>query len=74
MMNTYRITVMVTTDVQGEDEASAVNNAVQRLRSLVGDDPHSITGSDGRKCWVTGIAQDTRGYLVFKQEDLAHSS
>lgn len=73
-MSTYRITVMVTTDVDGEYDTDAMNNAVERIRSLVGDDPHSVTGSDGRKCWVTGIAQDTRGYLVFKQEEPAHSN
>jgi hypothetical protein len=71
-MSTYRITVMVTTDVEGEYDTDAMNTAVERIRSLVGDDPHSITGSDERKCWVTGIAQDERGYLVFKQEELAH--
>lgn len=65
---------MVTTDVDGEYDTDAMNNAVERIRSLVGDDPHSVTGSDGRKCWVTGIAQDTRGYLVFKQEEPAHSN
>ena len=68
MSNTYRVTVMVTTDVESDSEADAMQEAVNKVRVLVKDDPNSVTGSENRQCWITGIASDQeRGYWVFKQ-------
>lgn len=58
-MSTYRVTVMVTTDVDGEYDTDAMTNAIQKIRAIVGEE---------QECWVTGIASDCDGgYLTFKQ-------
>ena len=68
MSNTYRVTVMVTTDVESESEADAMQEAVSKVRILVKDDTNETIGSPERPCWITGIASDQeRGYWVFKQ-------
>lgn len=69
-MATYRVTVMVTTDVGADSDGEAMSNAIDKVRALVGDDPNSRTGSEDRDCWIVGIAQDAEdGYFVFKQEE-----
>jgi hypothetical protein len=70
MSNTYRVTVMVTTDIESDSEADAMSSAIDKIRALVGDDPHSITGSKNRNCWVTGIASDSdHEYMAYKLEN-----
>jgi len=59
---TYRVTVMVTTDVETDDEKDAFTMAISKVRSAVGDDQD---GADD--LWVTGIAQDDNGYMVYLQ-------
>jgi hypothetical protein len=67
-MDKYRVTVMVTTDVESDSEADAIQDAANKVRVLVKDDPSKIVGSPERQCWITGIASDQeRGYWVFKQ-------
>ena len=66
-MATYRVTCMVTTEVEGEDTSQATENALNKIRNLVGDNPNAPTGSERREAWVTGIAQDGNGYLIFEQ-------
>ena len=69
MSNTYRVTVMVTTDIESDSEAGAMQEAVNKVRVLVGDNPHSVTGSKNRQCWVTGIASNSdHEYMVYKLE------
>ena len=59
---TYRVTVMVTTDVETDDEKDAFTMAISKVREAVGDDQD---GADD--LWVTGIAQDDNGYMVYLQ-------
>ena len=59
---TYRVTVMVTTDVETNDEKDAFSMAISKVREAVGDDQD---GAD--EMWVTGVAQDDNGYLCFLQ-------
>jgi hypothetical protein len=67
--NTYRVTVTVTTDIQATTEQEAMSSAIDKIRALVGDDPHSVTGSENRNCWVTGIASDSdHEYMAYKLE------
>lgn len=59
---TYRVTVMVTTDVETNDEEEAFTMAISKVREAIGDDQD---GADD--LWVTGIAQDDNGYMVYLQ-------
>ena len=59
---TYRVTVMVTTDVETDDEKDAFTMAISKVREAVGGDQD---GADD--LWVTGIAQDDNGYMVYLQ-------
>ena len=59
---TYRVTVMVTTDVETNDEKDAFTMAISKVREAVRDDQD---GADD--LWVTGIAQDDNGYMVYLQ-------
>ena len=53
---------MVTTDVETNDEEEAFTMAISKVREAVGDDQD---GADD--LWVTGIAQDDNGYMVYLQ-------
>ena len=53
---------MVTTDVETNDEEEAFTMAISKVREAVGDDQD---GADN--LWVTGIAQDDNGYMVYLQ-------
>ena len=65
MSNTYRVTVMVTTDIESDNEADAMSSAIDRIRALVGDDQD---GADN--CWVTGVASDSdHEYMAYKLEN-----
>jgi hypothetical protein len=67
-MAKYRVTTMVTTDVEAEDSIEAMSNAVYKTRIIIGDDPYSPTGSEHRNSWVTGIAINNDGeYMVYEQ-------
>lgn len=59
---TYRVTVMVTTDVETDDEKDAFTMAISKVREAVGDNQD---GADD--LWVTGITQDDNGYMVYLQ-------
>lgn len=59
---TYRVTVMVTTDVETNDEKDAFSMAIQKVREVIRDDQDG-----GDDLWVTGIAQDDNGYMVYPQ-------
>jgi hypothetical protein len=68
-MAKYRVTTMVTTDVEAPNENEAMSGAVFKTRILIGDDPYSATGSNHRNSWVTGIAIDNDGeYMVYEQQ------
>ena len=67
-MGKYRVTTMVTTDVEAPNENEAMSNAVYKTRIMIGDDPYSVTGSEHRNSWVTGIAVNSDGeYMVYEQ-------
>lgn len=67
-MAKYRVTTMVTTDVEAPNENEAMSNAVYKTRIIIGDDPYSVTGSENRNSWVTGIAVNNDGeYMVYEQ-------
>jgi hypothetical protein len=67
-MAKYRVTTMVTTDVEAPNEHEAMSNAVYKTRIMIGDDPYSVTGSEHRNSWVTGIAVNSDGeYMVYEQ-------
>ena len=68
-MAKYRVTTMVTTDVEAPNANEAMSSAVFKTRILIGDDPYSATGSEHRNSWVTGIAIDNDGeYMVYEQQ------
>jgi hypothetical protein len=68
-MAKYRVTTMVTTDIEAPDANQAMSSAVFKTRILIGDDPYSATGSNHRNSWVTGIAIDNDGeYMVYEQQ------
>jgi hypothetical protein len=68
-MAKYRVTTMVTTDLEAPNANEAMSSAVYKTRILIGDDPYSVTGSEHRNSWVTGIASDNDGgYMVYEQE------
>ena len=70
-MAKYRVTTMVTSDVEAPNANEAMSRAVYRTRILIGDDPYSATGSEHRNSWVTGIAVDNDGeHMVYKQTSL----
>ena len=63
-MKNFRVTIQVTTDIIAEDDKEAVTAAVDRIKEAIGDDGVSPTGSV-RSMWVTGVARDSRGFMVF---------
>ena len=63
---TYRATVQVTTDVVADNFNEAMFVAVERVRNEIGDD--GISSRDTIGFWVTGIASDETGYMVFEQD------
>lgn len=69
-MKTYRITTMVTQDVVAVDENQAVSQALENVKVKVGD--FSWAANRGtRSMWVTGIAQDSTGYMVYEMTPMA---
>jgi len=65
MSNTYRVTVMVTTDIESDSEADAMSSAIDKVRVLISDDQD---GADN--CWVTGIASDSdHEYMAYELEN-----
>jgi hypothetical protein len=65
MSNTFRVTVMVTTDVESDSVFDAMSSAIDKVRVLIGDDQD---GADN--CWVTGIASDSDGeYMAYELEN-----
>jgi hypothetical protein len=74
-MAKYRVTTMVTTDIEAPNENEAMSRAVYKTRILIGDDPYSATGAEHRNSWVTGIAVDNDGeHMVYKQTSLSKST
>ena len=67
-MAQYRVTTMVTSDIEAPNANEAMSRAVYRTRILIGDDPYSATGAEHRNSWVTGIAVNSDGgYMVYEQ-------
>ncbi len=64
-MNIYRVTIQVTTDIVADDDRVAITTAVDRIKEAIGDNGVASTGSPERSMWVTGIARDERGFMVF---------
>ena len=64
-MKIYRVTIQVTTDIVADDDRVAITSAVDRIKEAIGDNGVAPTGSPERPMWVTGIARDERGFLVF---------
>ena len=64
-MKTYRVTVMVTLDVEGVDRADAAGVAIVKVKTAVGD-----KGQTGRKMWVTGIGRthDNDDYFMIYEQ------
>ena len=61
---------MVTQDVVADDENQAVSQALESVKVKVGDFSWAaINGS--RSMWVTGIAQDSSGYMVYEMTPMA---
>ena len=74
-MAKYRVTTMVTSDVEAPNANEAMSRAVYKTRILIGDDPYSATGSEHRNSWVTGIAVDNDGeHMVYKQTSLSKNT
>lgn len=67
LMNIYRVTIQVTTDIVAEDDRGAVTQAVDKIKDAIGDDGVTATGSPERQMWVTGVARDSRGFMVFER-------
>jgi hypothetical protein len=67
-MGKYRVTTMVTTDVEAPNQNEAMTNAIYKMSNIIGDNPYSVTGSENRNSWVTGIAVNNDGeYMVYEQ-------
>jgi len=62
---TYRVTVQVTTDIIADSFNEAMFVAVEKVKNEIGDDGTSSRDTIG--FWVTGIASDETGYMVFEQ-------
>jgi len=74
-MAKYRVTTMVTSDIEAPNANEAMSRAVYKTRILIGDDPYSATGAEHRNSWVTGIAVDNDGeHMVYKQTSLSKST
>ena len=71
LMNTYRVTVMVTLDVKGVDDGAAAGLAIAQVQDAVGD-----SGQHGRKMWVTGIGRhsnpfsDEEEMMIYEQLEI----
>ena len=63
---TYRVTVQVTTEVIADSFNEAMFVAVEKVKNEIGDDGASPRDTIG--FWVTGIASDESGYMVFEQD------
>lgn len=63
-MSTYRITVLVTLDVEAENDSECCAVAIERVQDAIED-----AGQFGVPMWVTGIGRDLDGeFLVFEQK------
>jgi hypothetical protein len=73
-MKTYRITTMVTQDVIAEDETKAASQAIDAVRIKIGDHKWQAPSGFLRSMWVTGIAQDSNGYMVYEMTPVKAST
>lgn len=64
-MQKFRVTILVTLDVEADESGLAVMEAIERVKDAIGDDGVSATGSPARPMWVNGVGRDSRGYMVF---------
>jgi len=62
-MTIYRITVQVTTDIECDERNEAVTAALLKVKNVIG-----AKALIEREVWVTGIACDPDGYMVFPRE------
>jgi hypothetical protein len=60
-MSNYRVTIMVTLDVEAEMESEAMSRAIIQVRERIGDDGVTTLADRVDPMWVTGIAQDPSG-------------
>jgi hypothetical protein len=60
-MTVFRITVQVTLDIEEPESGLAVSKAIDLVRERIEDDA-------AQRMWVTGVARDATGLLVFAQD------
>jgi hypothetical protein len=62
----YRVTVMVTTDVEAEDFNDAITNAIDKVEVLIARGDGGVNPTEN-PAWVTGIARDVNSeHLIFE--------
>lgn len=65
-MSNYRVTIMVTLDVEAEMESEAMSRAIIQVRERIGDDGVTTLADRVDPMWVTGVSQDPTGeYYCF---------
>ena len=57
---------MVGVDVEADSDGEAISEAIHKVRNIVGDDP---TKPHPKEAWVTGVAEQATGLLVFRQSE-----
>ena len=61
----YRVTVMVTTDVESVSFNDAIGDAIDKVEVLIARGDGGVNPTEN-PAWVTGIARDANsGHLVF---------
>jgi hypothetical protein len=60
-MTVFRITVQVTLDIEQPESGLAVSEAIDLVRERIKDD-------EAQDMWVTGVARDATGLLVFARD------
>ena len=60
-MTVFRITVQVTLDIEQPESGLAVSEAIDLVRERIKDD-------EAKDMWVTGVARDATGLLVFARD------
>jgi hypothetical protein len=68
----YRVTVMVTTDVEAEDFNDAITNAIDKVEVLIARGDGGVNPTEN-PAWVTGIGRDINsGHLIFEMSGQIH--
>lgn len=66
-MALYRVTTMVTLDVEAQDDDEAMTVAIQNVSVRIGDDRTTPLHERTDAMWVTGIAERDYEYFCYKQ-------